>query len=164
VSAEPPVATTPPLPEPQIDRSWVFINRDIKWELAPKVVSRSFEGSVNSTIVVFYPTGKFAMVGCTLYRDKASRKVSISAGDDFSVLKGTWQQSGDGNITVKATSTHTILIERVEQVQNWKIIEPSPTRVANSLDWDGQTFIPISNVENIENLRPMIADESLPPS
>ena len=146
----------------QINPSWVYINKDIKWESPPKEIEQTFQGSLNSNIVVFYPNGKFAFVGCTLYRDNKTRTIAISMGDDFSVRKGIWKKDGAGNIIVNSHLTHSMSENISEQTEIWKVKEQSSERLANSLEINGEIYIPLPKVGNFDQIAPMIADENLP--
>lgn len=148
-----------PLSHPQIEKlelNWAFINRDIKWEAAPKEINPNKEGSLNSKIAVFYPTGKFALVGCTIYRFNKTNPMSISAGDDFSVAKGTWKQNDDGSITTITRLTHSALRDSPQKVENWIIRKKSTDRIANELEFNGEIFIPLQKIEGFDQLSPMI--------
>lgn len=149
-------------PIEKIETSWVYINKNIKWESPPKEIEQTFQGSLNSNIVVFYPSGKFAFVGCTLYRDNKTKNMSLSNGDDFSVSKGNWKQNGDGTITVVSHLTHSALENSLEKIETWKIKEQSSERLAKSLEIDGEIYVPIQKLGNFDQIAPMIADENLP--
>ncbi len=144
----------------KLDLSWAFINRNIKWESAPKEINPNKEGSLNSRIAVFYPTGKFALVGCTIYRFNKSNPMSISAGDDFSVAKGTWKQNDNGSITTITQLTHSILRNSPQKVENWIIRKKSTNRIADELEFNGEVFIPLRKVGGFDQLSPMIEDDN----
>ena len=146
----------------KIDTNWVYINKNIKWESPPKEIEQTFQGSLNSNIVVFHPFGKFAFVGCTLYRDNKTKNIALSNGDDFSVSKGNWKRNDNGNITVISHLTHSSLEENSDKIETWKIKEPSSERLANSLELNGEIYIPIPKLENFDQIAPMIADDNLP--
>jgi len=154
--------TTVPPSETGIDLRWAFINKDINWESPPKYIEQTFQHSLNSTIVVFYPSGKFASVGCILYRDNKTKRMSISAGDDFSILKGVWKRNEDGSITATSRLTHGMIGNYPQQVQRWLVREQSSERLAGSLELNGQAFVPLPDVGNFDQLAPMIADDNQP--
>ncbi len=149
-----------------INSSWIYINKEIKWESPPKQIAQTFQGSLNSTIVVFYPSGEFASVGCTLYRNNKTKQMSISAGDDFSVLKGTWKRNDDGSITATSRLTHGVIRNYPEQVQQWTILKQSSDRIANVLELNEQKYVPFQfpNVWNLDQLAAMIADDNQRPN
>ena len=146
----------------QLDPNWVYINKNIKWESPPKEIEQTFQGSLNSNIVVFYPNGNFAFVGCTLYRDNKTRNIAISMGDDFSVRKGNWNKDDTENITVNSHLTHGMSENISNQDEIWKINEQSAERLAKSLEMNGEIYIPIPKIGNFNQIAPMIADENLP--
>ncbi len=146
--------------ETQISPRWVYINRDIDWESPPKQIEQTFQASLNSTIIIFYPSGKFASVGCTLYRDNKSKRMSISAGDDFSVSKGTWKRNDNESITATSHVTHGMTRNSPVQVEKWLIREHYIDRMAGVLELNGYIYIPIQSVGNFAQLSPMIADDN----
>jgi hypothetical protein len=152
-----------PLPRP-IDPSWVYINRDIKWEAPPKYIEQTFKASLNSTIVVFYPTGDFASIGCTLYRDNKTKHMSISAGDDFSVMKGTWRLNDGGTIATTSRLTHAgfrIVSGKIpEREERWKIVKQSSDQLAEVLNRLGEIYVPIKDIGGFNQLSPMIGDDN----
>jgi hypothetical protein len=127
----------------KIEPNWVYINKYIEWESPPKAIEQTFQGSLNSNIVVFYPSGKFAFVGCTLYRDNKTKNMSISVGDDFSVRKGNWKRNENGSLIVTSHLTHSAAENNSEQIENWKIKEQSSQRLAKLLEIDGEIYIPL---------------------
>jgi hypothetical protein len=143
----------------QLDPRWVYMNEDIEWGSPPKYIEQAFK-SGGASIVVFYPTGKVAIVDCTLYRDNRSKRVSISAGDDFSVSKGNWKLNGDGTITTTSRFTHSMVFNTPERIEHWAIREQAADRIAGRLEMNGQFYIPISNVGGFDQLSPMIADDN----
>jgi hypothetical protein len=142
--------------ETRIDPHWVYINRDIEWESPPKQIQQTFQASLNSTIVIFFPSGRYASVGCTLYRDNKSQRMAISAGDDFVVAQGTWKRNDDGIITTDSKVTYGMLRNASSKSERWAIVEPSADQIANVLQVNGRSYVPIPNVGNFEQLSPMI--------
>lgn len=147
----------------KIESNWVYINKNIKWESPPKEIEETFQGSVNSNIVVFYPSGNFAFVGCTLYRENETGNISISMGDDFSVRKGNWKRNDEATISVVSRLTHHSMLKNdSEKTATWKIKVQSTERLAKSIELDGELYIPIQNLGNFDQIAPMIADDNLP--
>ena len=83
-------------------------------------------------------------------------------GDDFSVRKGIWKKDGAGNIIVNSHLTHSMSENISEQTEIWKVKEQSSERLANSLEINGEIYIPLPKVGNFDQIAPMIADENLP--
>ena len=146
----------------KIEPNWVYINKNIKWESPPKEIEQTFQGSLNSNIVVFYPSGKFAFVGCTLYRDNKTKNISLSNGDDFSVSKGNWKRNDDGSLTIVSHLTHGMTENNPEKAETWKIKEQSSERLAKSLEIDGEIYVPIPKLGGFDQIASLIADDNLP--
>jgi hypothetical protein len=79
----------------QIERiapAWVFVSHPLRWESPPPEIDNRNEAA-SATIMVLYPSGKYAEVSCTVYRGEDNRP-SISRGDSHVVRIGTWERTG----------------------------------------------------------------------
>lgn len=85
--------------------------------------------------------------------------MTLSAGDDFSVSKGTWKQNDDGSITTISRLTHSMVRNSSEKVETWMIRKESTDKVANELELNREVFIPLEKIGGFEFLSSMIADE-----
>jgi hypothetical protein len=149
----------------QIEPSWLYVNKDLRWESPPRKATASYRYSDNAELVVFYPTRQCALVSCTLYQRSRSQHESISMGDDFSVRKGTWSRVGD-EITIKVRLTHGLRRENgrsnpreIEEV--WRIRQRSRNRLAHSIERNGRIYVPAIGLESLGQLQAMIDDENL---
>jgi hypothetical protein len=127
---------------PEIDPHWVYITKDIQWELPPKEVieytGRFYTGY--GRLAVLNPSGDLAIASCNFRKDARTRQISLDGVVDFSVFRGTWSYDGEGAIVanfrycmsaharprtgLEPTITHRWLISKV----------PSPGRVAAMLE------------------------------
>ena len=146
----------------EIDLRWVYLNDDIRWAAAPKRLAKQYS-SLNSHIVVFYPTGQFASVGCTLYRDRKTKRITLSMGDDFSVSKGTWTLNSDGTITTEANVTHGMPRQGGYEVHRmrWVIRKKGVERIATVIELGRERYSSMSMIGNFDQLSGMIADDNL---
>ena len=149
---------------PSIDESWAFITRDIDWEAPPKEIEQTFKASMNSVIVIFYPSGDFASVGCTLYRDNKTKQMSISMGDDFSVMKGRWAWDGDGALITTSRLTHSGLRvagrENPVHKERWVIRRGAVGKLASVLERQDENYVEVQDLGNFDQLSAMIADDN----
>lgn len=121
-----------------IDPRWVFVSHPLKWSAPPPEIENRKEAAT-AGIVVFYPSGQFAEVWCTLYR-VGNGRVSISRGDSHVVRVGTWSKIGD-RTTVKARVVYTdglqmgkpipgpetILTMKLQGVDMYRVESSNPT-------------------------------------
>ena len=148
---------------PEIDLRWVYINEDLKWESPPKKIVRElrhdYKYSVNERLMVFYPGGQFASVGCTIYRDNKTRNMQLVPNHGFSVYKGTWKRESDGTIiiTSRLASSHGLAVrigakQAQERVERLRIRKVADDRLASELELNGQVYIPSPSIEGLNSL------------
>jgi hypothetical protein len=146
----------------EIDLQWVYINQDLKWELPPKSITREsgiYKYSVNERILVFYPNGRFASIGCTIYQVDKAKKMMLIPNEGYAVHKGTWKRNNDGTITItsRLISSNKLATdfngklheERVEQLIIRKVADD---RLAEELGLSGKIFISSPSIEGIGEL------------
>ncbi len=69
----------------------MFVN-EVEWTSPPPELQKSYlEG--DGEIVILFPSGEFAYLSVTLFRDKASGSVAVCGGCGHSLRKGTWRET-----------------------------------------------------------------------
>src|ERR1700720_3594796 len=103
----------------KIDLHWVYVNDNLMWESPPKELRKTYVLAENAVLTVLYPTGGFAQVSCTLFRDRKTGRLSICHGCGFSISTGTWTRNADNSFRIKSR-----LIYRPVLIENRPLPEP----------------------------------------
>jgi hypothetical protein len=148
-----------------IERNWVFISRELKWEDGPKELEQPRQSCNNSLLLIFYPSGAFASVGVSLERSPASQVSWMAAGGGYSVAKGTWIRNSDGTVTTTSRFSHGNKLRRSASVataasRTWIVQRPSVKRLADVIESDGEVFVPAGEqLGNFDFLNEMVAGD-----
>jgi hypothetical protein len=149
----------------EIDISWVFVNDKLMWESPPKELKKTYVLAENAELIVFYPTGDIAMVSCTLFRDRKTRRLSICHGCGFSISKGTWTRNADNSVTIKSRVVYRNLpiigspVPDPEIEERWRFHGRFKDRVAAVVHPPTGRYIPLSNLSNLDFLSNIILSE-----
>lgn len=148
----------------KVDPSWVYLTKNIRWELPPKEIVEDLglfhDGS--GAMVVLYPDGALAIVNCNLRKSGTSQQISLNGIVQFSVYKGTWVTNSDGTITMvsrycadphgRDRTDNEASVER-----KWTIREPYANRVASLLESKDEFLIPLpANFRDMDGLEYML--------
>ncbi|MBC7911366.1 MAG: hypothetical protein H7Y30_12745 [Pyrinomonadaceae bacterium] len=146
----------------RIDLRGVYINQDLRWESPPKDITGEFNLNYRYTgavILVFYPTGQFASINCTLYQADETSKIQIIPNEGFGVFKGTWMRNSDDKImiTSRLTSSNKMIEpflteQQKEHVEQLIIRKIGGVQLAGELELNGKTFIPSPIIEGVDEL------------
>jgi hypothetical protein len=86
----------------KLDPHWIYISKDIRWELPPKEIVKDmglfYDG--DGYLMILYPSGELAVVGCELRKDGKTGQLSLNGVVNFSVATGTWSRKSDGTLTM----------------------------------------------------------------
>ena len=95
------------VPNPQLEARSLFVNDNLAWALPTTDLEKSYALAENGSIIILRSTGEFAIVSCTLFRDRKSGRLSVCQGCGLSIRKGSWKQDADRSITVQSRLTYT---------------------------------------------------------
>jgi hypothetical protein len=90
-----------------IDSRWVAIRQPAKWQSPPRELHLK-EKTGPGQIMVLYPSGDFAYVGCYLIR-RADGMMIISRGDGFVVNIGQWKRN-DATVTITSRTVYRTVV------------------------------------------------------
>ncbi len=119
----------------KINVHWVFVRNHLAWKSPPRGAETGYVYD-NADLAIFYPTGEFALVSCTLNRDLKTGRFWVSHGDGYSIKKGTWERNTDGSATVKSRYVYMnvpikgLTIPGAEIEERWTFRGRSKGRVA----------------------------------
>lgn len=148
----------------KIDIRWVYVSDKLVWESPPKELKKSYDEAA-AGVTVFYPTGAFALVTCTLFRDRKTRRISICHGCGFSIRTGSWIRNSDNSVTIKSRVVYRNLpiigrpVPDPEVEERWWLRGRSKNRVAAAVQPPTGKFIPLSDLSNLDFLSNIIRFE-----
>ena len=97
---------------------WVFISTPLKWQSPPPNAELHIR-TTPATLLVVYPSGKYAAVSCLLIQQKDGA-VTISHGDGYVVRSSTWKMVSD-----KLSANASVVFRTVSRIGN---TEPEPSQ------------------------------------
>ena len=148
----------------KIDIQWVYVSDNLVWESPPKELKKSYDEAAAS-VTVFYPTGAFALVTCTLFRDRKNGRLSICHGCGFSISKGSWTRNADDSVIIKSRVVYRNLpiigrpVPDPEVEERWRFHGRSKDRVAAVVQPPTGRYIPLSKLSNLDFLSNIIRFE-----
>lgn len=155
-----------------IDPRWVYVNRDIKWQLEkpPKMedVSKIKQWDADALFVIFYPSGEYAEVWVALWKWENPQRIFFAPNGDsgYVTYKGKWVTNSDGTISTFASYSHVgyynLPPSDIQSVHRstWTIRQPAVDRLGTLLETGGEEFIPASEIEDedLNDLRYFVKD------
>jgi hypothetical protein len=159
-SAEQPVSWT-------VRPEWAYVPRQLHWKRPPAKAVTGLLYSDDAEIVVFYPDGRYAEIGCVLYRSKGDRLLSISAGDDYGVRRGSWSRTGADIDTTSIRTYGPGIIRSTKSTsvtRTWRVVKSNADRSPGELKTGDAVYIPLRRIGNLAILGPMIADNNQDPA
>lgn len=133
----------------ELDARWIYITKEINWELPPKEIVKEmglfYDGS--GSLMILYPSGTLAVVNCNLRKDGETGQISLNGVVSFSVDKGKWWRNSNGTITtVSRFCVSPMGLDRSNSPPKehvWTIVGESPNRLADLLVSKYGSVIPI---------------------
>jgi hypothetical protein len=151
--------------ERELDPDWVYITKNIQWELPPKQVIEYYRGLYfgYGQLAVLYPSGDLAIVSCNFRKDSKTKQISLDGVVDFSVYRGTWSDNGENAIITNfrhCMSAHgrQRIGNEPRIIQQWVVSKLKSTdRVATMLESEEGAMVPLPNdFRDIDGLQYML--------
>jgi hypothetical protein len=145
-----------------LDPHWIFITKDVAWQLPPKEITKEmgqfYDG--HGSVMVLYPSGELALISCDLRKD-GNGQLSLNGVVSFSVDKGTWSRNSDGTLTtVSRFCVSPMGPDRTGEAsveRRWTIGDQSPNRVAGLFRHKEESMVPLpENFRDVDGIAYML--------
>jgi hypothetical protein len=147
-----------------LDPHWIFITKDIDWQLPPKEITEEMGlfSDGHGYVMVLYPSGELALVSCDLRKDGNTGQLSLNGVVSFSVDKGTWSRNNDGTLTtVSRFCVAPMGPDRTSEAsveRRWTMSDQSPNRVAGLLRSKEEAMVPLpENFRDVDGISYMLS-------
>ena len=146
----------------RLDRKWVFITSPLKWVGPSKDPELPKYKIAEGCLAVLYPSGEFVEGEFSVGRYK-NGAMFILPGEGFALRRGHWSRDGD-RLTVRARWTYREKVVALPgstdlpSEETWIARGKAKGRMGGRLVAPSQNYIPLSGLENFEELDRIIKD------
>ena len=141
----------------RVEPEWIFVN-EVDWREPPPELAKTYlEG--DAQLVILYPSGDFAYVSATVFRDRQTGRITLCSGCGHSIRQGTWERMTRNTVQVQSEWIYRNLPPANERdfseptVATWTIATDPSTGVVLSLSNGTTAYEPLEKLANLETLQ-----------